>query len=147
MRQTMVWVVVLAACGEAGPAVRSKAPSVALVASEAAEMVVAWHDPKLAAIGQPVAIGDVVVATIVHDEQLYLVGVDAATSARRWERPASFSLDRVHDPVAIGTDRLAYLRPAETGSIYPATRAARRRTRCRAPRPRSPSGRAWATSR
>lgn len=83
----------------------------------------AWINDELKPIGQPEAVGAVVVGIVLSpDEQgLLVVGLDPATGRKLWERPLTPSLltPGVRVQVArLGSDRIAYFRPTLADSPY-----------------------------
>jgi outer membrane protein assembly factor BamB len=118
-----IWALAMAACasttgGATGPSVTTKAPSVTLTADAA--HAVAWHNPELHPIDQPLAIAGMAVGLVGEGGQLYVVGVDPATGAKRWQHGVtpSWVMSSEAQILAVG-DRVAYLRPTRPESLYP----------------------------
>ena len=73
-----------------------------------------WLNRDLRPIGQATAIGAAVVGIVRDGYKLFVVGIDPATGAVRWQRPTTPSWITpgvTLEIVPIGDDRFAYLRP------------------------------------
>jgi hypothetical protein len=99
----------------------SRAPSIPMAATKGPDLRMVWRNFELHPIGQPTAIGEVVVAIVAHRRRLFLVGIDPATGATRWDQPLTPSALRTRERIRItklGDDKIAYFRPIRDDYIH-----------------------------
>jgi outer membrane protein assembly factor BamB len=110
--------VVAASCLKPPPLHTSARGAAAAPIPHSAMPQAAWINDDLNPIGQPLAVGAVVVGIVSAPEQsLLVVGLDPATGRKLWEQPLTPSslTPGVRVGVApVGSDRIAYFRPTPT---------------------------------
>ncbi len=94
--------------------------AIATTRPAASELAVAWVNTELRPIGQPVAVGSVVVGIVsTGNDKVFLVGLDPATGGKLWQKPITSSgvaPGVTLEPTKVGTDKVAYFRPIDRDS-------------------------------
>jgi hypothetical protein len=100
-------------CGSTLESPAHRAPSMAIDSSAASGLSLIWRNADLRPVGQPIAIGDVVVGIVAEDLKAFVVGIDPVSGKTLWRDAMTHSAIARGEPISIlkvGDDKVAYLR-------------------------------------
>jgi outer membrane protein assembly factor BamB len=106
-------VALYAGCASTQRPARHRAPSVAIDASAPSGLSLIWRNTDLRPVGQPIAIGDVVVGIVAEDHKAFVVGIDPASGRMLWHDAITHSTIARGEPISVlkvGDNKIAYLR-------------------------------------
>lgn len=108
----------LAACVSTEPvkpsSVITTAPTLESVSATGPDLRMAWRNPGLYPIRQPIAVGGVAVGVVADHRELYAVGIDPVRGTKLWQQqitPSEIRLGEAIEITIIGEDRIAFFVP------------------------------------